>query len=116
MFAGADAFVMPSRFEPCGLAQMQSMRYGTLPLVTDVGGLHDTVVDVEASPSRGTGIVVPTASSVALMDGVHRMARNISQPRRRSAMQRRGMEADWSWEAPAREHIEWYNRLLTDDV
>ena len=52
---------MPSRFEPCGLAQMQSMRYGTLPLVTDVGGLHDTVIDVDAAPTRGTGVVVPSA-------------------------------------------------------
>ena len=55
LFAGADVFVMPSRFEPCGLAQMQSMRYGTLPLVTNVGGLHDTVIDVDDAPTRGTG-------------------------------------------------------------
>ncbi len=61
LFGGADVFVMPSRFEPCGLAQMQSMRYGTLPLVTDVGGLHDTVVDVDREPTHGTGIVVPGA-------------------------------------------------------
>ena len=61
LFGGADVFVMPSRFEPCGLAQMQSMRYGTLPLVTDVGGLHDTVVDVDDAPTRGTGIVIPDA-------------------------------------------------------
>ncbi len=114
LFAGADVFTMPSRFEPCGLAQMQSMRYGTLPLVTDVGGLHDTVVDVDDVPSRGTGIVVPDASSVALMDGLHRMVKAYSQPRRRAAMQRRGMAIDWSWKRPAAAHIDWYRRLLAE--
>ncbi len=105
---------MPSRFEPCGLAQMQSMRYGTLPLVTDVGGLHDTVVDVDAAPTRGTGVVVPGANSVALMDGVHRMVKAYSQPRRRSAMQRRGMNIDWSWRSPAAAHVEWYRRIVAE--
>lgn len=114
MFAGADVFVMPSRFEPCGLAQMQAMRYGTLPLVTDVGGLHDTVVDVDRVPSRGTGIVVGDATSLAVLDGMHRMARALGQSRRRQAMQRRGMTADWSWAQPARAHIEWYERLVAD--
>ena len=114
LFAGADVFVMPSRFEPCGLAQMQSMRYGTLPLVTDVGGLHDTVVDIDESPARGTGVVVPDASSVALMDGLHRMVKAYSQPRRRAAMQRRGMAIDWSWRKPAATHIEWYRRLVAE--
>ena len=103
---------MPSRFEPCGLAQMQSMRYGTLPLVTDVGGLHDTVIDVDDSPSRGTGVVVPRPTSVALMDGLHRMATAYAQPRRRAAMQRRGMAIDWSWKRPAATHIDWYQRLV----
>jgi starch synthase len=114
LFAAADVFVMPSRFEPCGLAQMQSMRYGTLPLVTDVGGLHDTVIDVDDAPTRGTGVVVPDASSVALMDGLHRMVKAYSQPRRRAAMQRRGMAIDWSWKRPAATHIEWYQRLVDE--
>jgi starch synthase len=114
LFAAADVFVMPSRFEPCGLAQMQSMRYGTLPLVTDVGGLHDTVVDVDSLPTRGTGIVVPVPTSVALMDGVHRMVKAYSQQRRRAAMQRRGMSIDWSWKRPAATHIEWYRRLIDE--
>ncbi len=116
LFAGADVFVMPSRFEPCGLAQMQSMRYGTLPLVTDVGGLHDTVVDVDAVPTGGTGVVVPEPSAVALMDGLHRVVKAYSQPRRRTAMQRRGMAIDWSWRRPAATHIEWYQRLLAEKV
>ncbi len=114
LFAGADVFVMPSRFEPCGLAQMQSMRYGTLPLVTDVGGLHDTVIDIDDVPAHGTGVVVPDASSVALMDGLHRMVKAYSQPRRRAAMQRRGMAIDWSWRQPAATHIEWYRRLIAE--
>lgn len=116
LFAGADVLVMPSRFEPCGLAQMQAMRYGTLPLVTDVGGLRDTVIDVDDAPSQGTGIVVPQASSVALMDGLHRMAKAYSQPRRRAAMQRRGMAIDWSWSRPAAAHVEWYQRLVAGKV
>ncbi|HEY0521575.1 MAG TPA: glycosyltransferase, partial [Ilumatobacteraceae bacterium] len=114
LFAAADVFVMPSRFEPCGLAQMQAMRYGTLPLVSDVGGLHDTVTDIDAAPTRGTGVVVPSATSVALMDGVHRMAKAYAQPRRRAAMQRRGMSIDWSWQRPAATHIELYRRLVAD--
>lgn len=114
LFAAADVFAMPSRFEPCGLAQMQSMRYGTLPLVTDVGGLHDTVVDVDIAPTHGTGVVVPTATSVALMDGLHRMVKAYSQTRRRTAMQRRGMAIDWSWRRPAALHIDWYRRLLAE--
>jgi starch synthase len=116
LFAGGDVFVMPSRFEPCGLAQMQSMRYGTLPLVTDVGGLHDTVVDVDAAPTRGTGVVVPYPSAVALMDGLHRVVKAYSQPRRRTAMQKRGMLIDWSWKRPAAAHIDWYERLVAEKV
>ena len=116
LFAGADVFTMPSRFEPCGLAQMQSMRYGTLPLVTDVGGLHDTVIDIDDAPTRGTGVVVPDASSVALMDGLHRMVKAHAQPRRRAAMQRRGMAIDWSWKRPAAAHVEWYRRLLAESA
>lgn len=114
MFAGGDVFVMPSRFEPCGLAQMQAMRYGTLPLVTDVGGLHDTVVDIDAFPTSGTGIVVPEASAVAVMDGVHRIVKAFGHARRRTAMRKRGMAVDWSWEHPTRRHLDWYERLIAE--
>ena len=113
MFGGADMLVMPSRFEPCGLAQMQAMRYGTLPLVADVGGLHDTVIDIDTFPTAGTGVVIPEPTSIALLDGMHRMNRAFNQPRRRAAMRRRGMQSDWSWTQPTQRHIQWYQRLVT---
>ncbi len=113
MFAGGDLFVMPSRFEPCGLAQMQAMRYGALPVVTDVGGLHDTVVDVDDEPSRGTGVVAAHATSLDLLDALHRAVRAHANRPRRDAMRRRGMTADWSWREPAAAHVEWYRRIAT---
>ncbi|HEX6785720.1 MAG TPA: glycosyltransferase, partial [Acidimicrobiales bacterium] len=114
LFAGGDLLAMPSRFEPCGLAQMQAMRYGTLPVVTDVGGLHDTVVDVDDSPREGTGVVAGSPTSIALLDALHRGVRAYAAPARRKAMQKRGMDHDWSWTTPARQHIELYQQLLDD--
>jgi starch synthase len=114
LFAGGDLLAMPSRFEPCGLAQMQAMRYGTLPVVTDVGGLHDTVVDVDDRPGDGTGVVAGSPTSLAVLDALHRGVRAHAAPARRKAMQKRGMAHDWSWAAPARQHLELYRELLDD--
>ena len=114
LFAGGDLLAMPSRFEPCGLAQMQAMRYGTLPVVTDVGGLHDTVVDVDDRPGDGTGVVAGSPTSLAVLDALHRGVRAHAAPARRKAMQKRGMAHDWSWAAPARQHLELYQELLDD--
>jgi starch synthase len=90
---------------------MQAMRYGTLPVVTDVGGLHDTVVDLDADPAEGTGWTAPAPDPLALLDALHRAVRGWSRPAERTAAQRRGMEADWSWSAPAARHLELYERL-----
>jgi starch synthase len=114
LFAGGDILLMPSRFEPCGLAQMQAMRYGTLPVVTDVGGLHDTVVDIDGHPMTGTGTVASEATTLALLDALHRGVRAYAQPSRCWGMQRRGMTADWSWDTPARQHIDHYERLVSE--
>jgi starch synthase len=111
IFAGADLFVMPSRFEPCGLAQMQAMAYGTIPVVTDVGGLHDTVIDDDRRRGSGTGFVSSTVDTMGIIDALHRAVRVLRQPARRKAMQRRGMSADWSWAVPAAEHLAHYRRL-----
>jgi len=110
MFAGADAYLMPSRFEPCGLTQMQAMRYGAIPIVTAVGGLVDTVVDADLD-RRGTGFVAGRVAPEDLLAAMFRAARRIRDRRRRQALQRRMMGADWSWRLPAAEYSALYAEL-----
>ncbi len=111
LLGGGDLLVMPSRFEPCGLTQMQAMRYGTLPVVTDVGGLHDTVTDLGESPGRGTGWRAPEATSAAVLETLRRAIRDWADSDLRRAAQLRGMTADWSWAEPARRHVGLYHRI-----
>ncbi len=112
LIGGGDLLLMPSRFEPCGLTQLQAMRYGTLPVVSGVGGLLDTVVDADADPRRGTGFIATAPEPVALLDAWHRAARAWSNPARRRAIQRRAMTTDWSWREPARQYVELYERVV----
>lgn len=111
MFAGADVVLVPSRFEPCGLTQMQAMRCGAVPVVTAVGGLVDTVVDLDADPRQGLGIVVPRADPLDLLAGLFRVARRLGDRRRAAAVRRRGMRHDWSWRVPAAEYLALYGAL-----
>jgi starch synthase len=110
LFAAADLYVMPSRFEPCGLAQMQAMRYGALPVVTDVGGLHDTVVDADAHRG-GTGFVAPQPTSAALTAALFRAVRRLGNRRQRDTLAGRVMRIDWSWTGPAQRYVALYERL-----
>ena len=111
LIAGGDLLLMPSRFEPCGLTQMQALRYGTLPIVTDVGGLHDTVVDLDEDPEHGTGWRAAAADVASLRATIARAVRGWSEPGVREGAQRRGMTADWSWSGPAARYVELYGRL-----
>ena len=111
LFAGADLYLMPSRFEPCGLAQMQAMRYGALPVVTDVGGLHDTVRDADRHRG-GTGFSTPEPTGAAVTAALFRAARALRNRRRREAIVKRAMATDWSWRGPAREYVALYHRLV----
>lgn len=112
IFAGSDLFLMPSRFEPCGLAQMQAMAYGAAPVVTDVGGLHDTVIDDDRDRGTGNGFVSATVDTAGMIDALHRAVRAWRHAARRKAIARRGMNVDWSWDAPAAAHIAHYHQLL----
>jgi starch synthase len=112
IFAGADLLAMPSRFEPCGLAQMQAMEYGTIPVVTAVGGLVDTVIDADENPASGNGFVSRSVDAAGFVDALHRAVRAWNDPQRRTTIQLRGMETDWSWKEPARRQIELYEEVV----
>ena len=102
--AGADIFLMPSRFEPCGLNQMYSQRYGTLPVARATGGLVDTIADGE------TGFLFERAESSALVTALRRALAVYGDTRRWREMQRRAMARDFSWSAPARQYADLYAR------
>jgi starch synthase len=113
--AGADAFLMPSRFEPCGLNQMYSMRYGTLPIVRPVGGLADTVIDANPAgieSGEATGYVIPAHSAAALLQTLRRTLADYRQPARWRTLQRNGMSRDFSWQRSAGEYLRLYNEAL----
>jgi starch synthase len=102
--AGADFFLMPSRYEPCGLNQMYSLRYGTVPVVRATGGLVDTV----EGGLEGDGILFESFHPAALLAAIRRALSLYADPIRLQGFRRRGMERDFSWEASARK----YERLF----
>jgi len=113
--AGADAFVMPSRFEPSGLNQMYSQRYGTPPIVHATGGLIDSVVDctpqtLADGTATGFKFFAPTAD--ALMSAIERCVAAYHDPTIWRALQRNGMARDFSWRHAAREYATIYARLV----
>ncbi|MDK9703866.1 MAG: glycogen synthase GlgA [Sulfuritalea sp.] len=108
--AAADIFVMPSRFEPCGLNQMYSLRYGTPPVVRATGGLADTVVDA-ADEKHGNGFVFGPATAEGLLQALQRAAAAWHDPERWRKLQKRGMARDSSWEAAASRYVELYQAL-----
>jgi len=114
--AGADLFLMPSRFEPCGLNQMYSLRYGTVPLVHATGGLADTVRNFDAATGSGTGFTFDEYSPQALL-GTLRWALGVFMDRRTwQRIQQSGMRQDHSWAASARRYVEVYERAIASRV
>ncbi|HEY7598939.1 MAG TPA: glycogen/starch synthase [Candidatus Limnocylindrales bacterium] len=110
MYAGADAFLMPSRFEPCGQGQMIAMRYGTPPIVRATGGLIDTVTDADADPARGNGFVFGPAEAAALVDACRRAAAAMADAPRWATIRERAMATDFGWSGPANEYLAAYAR------
>ncbi|HUD00327.1 MAG TPA: glycosyltransferase, partial [Candidatus Polarisedimenticolaceae bacterium] len=110
--AGADIFLMPSHFEPCGLNQMFSLKYGTIPIVRAVGGLKDTVQDYDAERSAGTGFVFHPYEAQELLKTIDRALEVFPDKKSWIALQRRAMSMDFSWDRSARAYSKIYQQLL----
>lgn len=111
IFAGSDFFVMPSRFEPCGLTQMYAMRYGTLPVVRKTGGLADTVFPPD-NTGGGTGIVFEEPSSYALSKALDEAVSLFHQPDRLHNIRLNGMHKDFGWKESVKEYLKIFSKLI----
>jgi starch synthase len=109
---GADIFLMPSRFEPCGLNQMYSLRYGTVPVVRAVGGLADTVTDYVPGRKTSTGFTFRDYTPAGLLGALNRALALYPDRRKWEVLQRTGMKQDHSWDRSAREYVKIYERAL----
>jgi starch synthase len=111
IYASSDLFVMPSRFEPCGLGQLYAMRYGAIPIVHAVGGLRDTVIDrgdVELARGPGTGIAFDAATAPSLLAAIERGVALYRDRAAFDALRGAAMSRDSSWSASARAYVQLY--------
>jgi starch synthase len=110
IYAGADFILMPSRVEPCGLNQLYALRYGTVPVVRNTGGLHDTVIDY--GDRNGYGIRFNHASVGDLTHGIWRSVELYQQPVKLQEIRGRMMQLDFSWESSTRSYLDLYENLI----
>lgn len=112
IYAGADMFLMPSKFEPCGLSQMIAMRYGCVPIVRETGGLKDTVKPFNSATKEGTGFTFFSYNAYDMLDAIWRAFgcyRDFKEDFK--IVMKNGMRGDYSWKKSAGEYLELYNRL-----
>lgn len=111
--AGADIFLMPSRYEPCGLNQLYSLRYGTIPVVRATGGLDDTIKNFNPKTGNGNGFKFKDYSSEALLRGVNKAVELYRDKRKWKKVMQNAMACDFSWERSAEEYMKAYKKALT---
>jgi len=112
IYAGSDLFLMPSRYEPCGLGQMHALRYGTVPVVRRTGGLADTVVDYHPRTGKGTGFLFDEYTPGALVACIKRALAVYRDPRRWKSIMQAGMKVDFSWKSSAKEYVKVYHKAM----
>lgn len=112
IYAGSDMFLMPSRFEPCGLGQLIAMRYGSVPIVRETGGLKDTVCNYDPVTDNGNGFTFKQYDALAMYTAVVRAIETYHYQDRWKTLVHRGMSADFSWKNSAQKYVELYRRAL----
>ncbi|MBQ8250036.1 MAG: glycogen synthase GlgA [Clostridia bacterium] len=111
IYAGADIFLMPSKSEPCGLAQMIASRYGTVPIVRETGGLVDTIKPYNPETGEGNGITFASYNAHDMLDAIWRAAELYRDADRWDELMRNAITMDFSWDASARKYLEMYNNF-----
>jgi starch synthase len=106
--AGADIFLMPSRYEPCGLNQIYSLRYGTVPVVRATGGLDDTIQSFDHKTNQGTGFKFYPYEGSALLNSIREALHAFRDPKVWQTLQKNGMAKDFSWKASAASYVMLY--------
>ncbi|MFP3869431.1 MAG: glycogen synthase, partial [Syntrophobacteria bacterium] len=112
--AGADMFLMPSRFEPCGLNQIYSLRYGTVPVVRSTGGLYDTVSPYEPKTGTGVGFLFTTYEPEAFWQAIETALEFFSRPEIWQQIMKNGMAEDFSWQSAARQYLLLYEKAVEE--
>lgn len=111
VYAGADIFLMPSHFEPCGLSQLISMQYGTVPVVNRTGGLKDTVIEYDTYLRSGNGFLSDFEKGESYLDAVRRALQLYEQPEEWLTIKQNGMRGDYSWTSSAQKYEETYRKM-----
>ncbi len=115
VYAGSDFFLMPSVYEPCGLTQMISLRYGAIPIVSAGGGLIDTITDIGSTKKKGNGIVMSSYSVSGLLEAVDRASGLFHQKERQRELVSRVMACRWTWGSSAWHYLECYKECLKSE-
>jgi len=114
--ASSDIFLMPSKYEPCGLNQMYSLKYGTVPIVRKTGGLADTVRDIDEFNETGNGFTFPDFDPFQFLNTIERVLLYIKNKEKREKIIKVGMNEDFSWTNSAKKYMEIYEKAVNKRI